>query len=99
PLRPQPGAHPHRPHAGLRPVRPAAIAGGARPGERIPEVHRGHGRERLGPPNTLITANSEARISGVYGVLKLTLSDGSYSWQFIPVGGSGPTDSGTGACH
>jgi len=35
----------------------------------------------------------------VYGVLKLTLSDGSYSWQLIPVGGSGPTDSRTGACH
>jgi len=34
----------------------------------------------------------------VYGVLKLTLGDGSYSWQFIPVAGQ-TTDSGTDACH
>jgi len=38
------------------------------------------------------------RISGAYGVLKLTLSDGSYSWQFMRVG-AGPGDSGSGACH
>ena len=52
--------------------------------------------------------NSE--VGGVdHGVLKLTLSDGGYHWQFIPVGYTlGPnqtprqyshTDSGTASCH
>jgi hypothetical protein len=42
--------------------------------------------------------NSEVRNSGTQGVLKLTLSDGSYSWQFIPVAGKSFTDSGSGSC-
>ena len=78
---------------------PQTSAGAADPANGIREIIVGTGGSGLDAPNTLITANSEARISGAYGVLKLTLSDGSYSWQFIPVGGSGPTDSGTGACH
>src|SRR5207248_3605273 len=36
----------------------------------------GTGGEGLDSPNTLIAPNSEVRISGVYGVLKLTLGDG-----------------------
>ena len=43
--------------------------------------------------------NSEVRNSTAYGVLKLTLDPGSYSWQFIPVAGQTFTDSGTGTCH
>jgi hypothetical protein len=43
------------------------------------------------------SANSEARISNTYGVLKLTLLSGSYQWEFIPVSGS--SDFGTGSCH
>ena len=43
--------------------------------------------------------NSEVRDNRTFGVLKLTLSDGSYSWQFIPVAGSSFTDTGSGACH
>ena len=44
-----------------------------------------------------------------HGVLKLTLSPGSYHWEFIPVGYTLPldqtpsqyshTDSGTALCH
>jgi uncharacterized protein YjdB len=34
-----------------------------------------------------------------YGVLKLTLGPGTYSWQFIPAAGSTYTDSGSGVCH
>jgi len=34
-----------------------------------------------------------------FGVLKLTLSPGSYTWEFIPVAGASFTDSGSGACH
>jgi len=55
----------------------------------------GHGIDAVGTP----IANSEVRISGTYGVLRLTLSDGSYSWQFVPVAGQTATDSGSGTCH
>jgi acid phosphatase type 7 len=37
--------------------------------------------------------------TAVYGVLKLSLSDSSYSWKFLPVSGSTFTDSGSTACH
>jgi hypothetical protein len=33
------------------------------------------------------------------GVLKMTLRDGSYDWQFIPAAGFTYTDSGTATCH
>src|SRR5437773_1125394 len=33
------------------------------------------------------------------GVLKLTLSDGGYTWKFIPVQGKTLTDAGSGTCH
>ena len=46
-----------------------------------------------------LRANSEVFNSTTYGVLKLTLSAGSYSWQFIPVAGQTFTDSGSGSCH
>ena len=44
-------------------------------------------------------ANTEAYNNDTYGVIKLTLSDGSYSWEFIPVAGKTYTDSGSGSCH
>jgi len=34
-----------------------------------------------------------------FGVLKLTLGDGGYIWQFIPVQGQSFTDAGSGTCH
>ncbi len=43
-------------------------------------------------------ANSQVRNSSTHGVMKLTLSGGSYGWQFIPTTGSF-TNSGTGTCH
>ncbi len=46
-----------------------------------------------------MSPNSQVNISSVYGVLKLTLGDGTYSWQFIPVAGQTATDSGSGSCH
>jgi hypothetical protein len=42
-------------------------------------------------------ANSERRIASTFGVLKLTLGDGTYQYDFIPVSGAG--DSGSGQCH
>jgi len=46
-------------------------------------------------PNT--APNLEQRYTG-WGVLKLTLSDGAYAWEFISVA-DGVVDSGSGTCH
>lgn len=43
-------------------------------------------------------ANSEVRNSDTNGLLKLTLHDGHYSWEFIPEPGKSFTDSGTAPC-
>ncbi len=43
--------------------------------------------------------NSEVRMTGVFGVLKLSLSAGGYAWEFVPAAGETFRDSGTGACH
>jgi hypothetical protein len=50
-------------------------------------------------PILTVRANSEVRGAGTYGVLKLTLTDHSYAWQFIPVAGSSFKDSGETATH
>jgi hypothetical protein len=46
-----------------------------------------------------VQPNSQVRNGTTYGVLKLTLSAGSYTWQFIPIAGQTFTDSGSGTCH
>lgn len=43
--------------------------------------------------------NIEARSNDTYGVLKLTLGRGGYSWEFIPAAGGSFTDSGQDTCH
>jgi hypothetical protein len=42
---------------------------------------------------------SQVRNNTAYGVLKLTLRDGSYDWEFVPVAGSTFSDSGSSNCH
>lgn len=42
---------------------------------------------------------SEVRIGDSHGVLLLELGEGSYAWEFLPVGGGEPLDSGAGECH
>jgi hypothetical protein len=42
---------------------------------------------------------SEVRIDDRYGVLELTLSDGSYGWRFMSTSDPAPLDAGTEACH
>lgn len=78
---------------------PQTSAGVADSVNGIREIIVGTGGSGLDGVNTTILPTSQVRINGVYGVLRLTLADGSYTWQFIPVGGQGPTDSGTGTCH
>lgn len=43
--------------------------------------------------------NSEVRMTGTFGVLKLTLHSTSYDWQFIPEAGKSFTDSGSSSCR
>jgi hypothetical protein len=44
-------------------------------------------------------ANSVVFNGSTFGVLKLTLRNGGYDWQFIPIAGQTFTDSGSGTCH
>jgi len=47
---------------------------------------------------TTVLPTSEARNDEEFGVLFLILSDGSYDWEFVTIGG-GLVDSGTNSCH
>jgi len=47
---------------------------------------------------THTAANSEFRLSGTYGVLRLTLHPANYDWEFLPVTGD-IADSGSTVCH
>lgn len=38
-------------------------------------------------------------VGTAWGVLKLTLRDSAYDWEFIPASGASFRDSGTGVCH
>lgn len=46
-----------------------------------------------------IRANSLIRNNTTWGVMKLTLSPGSWTFQFLPEPGKTFTDSGSGTCH
>jgi hypothetical protein len=43
--------------------------------------------------------NREAAEDSTYGVLEVTLKDGSYDWRFVPDTRDGYTDTGSGSCH
>jgi hypothetical protein len=55
----------------------------------------GAGLYPIGPP----LPTSEFRDKTTWGVLRLSLGQGTYSWRFVPVGGGDAIDSGTGVCH
>jgi hypothetical protein len=50
-------------------------------------------------PLGFAAANSEVRNSDTFGVLRLTLSEKSYKWEFVPQAGMTFRDSGEGTCH
>ena len=64
----------------------------------IREIVVGTGGANLRPFAT-IRPHSQVRNANTHGVLKLTLTADSYSWQFVPVAGQTFTDSGTTSCH
>jgi Bacterial Ig-like domain (group 1)/Calcineurin-like phosphoesterase len=57
----------------------------------------GTGGESSADP-VLIAPNSVVR-SRAYGVMKFTLNDGGYDWQFFPIPGVPFTDAGSASCH
>ncbi len=77
---------------------PQTAAGVADPATGIREFVVGTGGAGLYTISATI-ANSEVHNTNTFGVLKLTLGSGTYSWQFIPIAGQTFTDSGSGTCH
>jgi len=71
--------------------------GGADPALGIREFIVGTGGIGINTFNAVPLANSEVRNSGAFGVLKLTLGDGAYAWQFIAAPGQTFTDQGQGS--
>jgi hypothetical protein len=49
------------------------------------------------PENRL--PNSATATAQTFGVLQLTLRDGSYDWEFLVEGSSSYRDTGSAACH
>jgi filamin/ABP280 repeat protein/calcineurin-like phosphoesterase family protein len=67
----------------------------------IRQITVGTGGAETWDPPTVSNANAEVVHGGTaqFGVLKLTLENRSYSWEYIPVGENTFTDQGTTACH
>lgn len=68
----------------------------------IRELIVGTGGRSHGVKIPAIQPNNEVLDSTSYGVLRLSLGEGSYSWQFIPdqqAGNGHFTDTGSGTCH
>lgn len=61
------------------------------------EIVVGTGGAALRPFHTL-AANSEFRLAGSWGVLRLTLHPANYDWEFLPVAGAA-ADGGSTPCH
>jgi hypothetical protein len=73
--------------------------GHADPQNGIREIVAGTGGRSIDPLG-FAAPNSEVRNASSFGVLKLTLWPGKYSWEFIPVdAANGFRDSGQGTCH
>jgi acid phosphatase type 7 len=71
----------------------------------VPDAERGirqfvvgTGGASLTQPRGARRSTSEA-ISSTWGVLKLTLRESTYDWEFVPAAGSSFRDSGSGVCH
>ena len=58
----------------------------------------GTGGAGLSQPGTEV-ATSQVLNNTTHGIIKMTLHNGSYDWQFINNGESSFTDSGTASCH
>jgi hypothetical protein len=79
----------------FRPQTPAGVSDSAR---GIVEIVVGTGGGALRTIDQPYAANSDARIQGRFGVLKLVLGNGEYRHSFIEAGGR-VWDAGSGRCH
>jgi hypothetical protein len=77
---------------------PQTPGGAADPERGIRQFVVGTGGASLSNFDSGPVANSQARNDDTHGVLKLTLYENSYEWEFIPVAGETYTDSGSGQC-
>jgi hypothetical protein len=77
---------------------PQRADGTADPVRGLRQFVVGTGGHALNPFGSSLP-NSEFRHNASWGILRLTLGQGSYGWQFVPVGGDAPIDTGTGTCH
>ncbi len=77
---------------------PQTADGTSDPARGVREFVVGTGGGSLTQPPT-IAPNSEVRIVGTFGVLKVVLQESSYQWRFIPSRGGTLTDSGSTLCH
>ena len=64
----------------------------------IREFIVGTGGAGLSQPGTEV-ATSQVLNNTTHGIMKMTLHNGSYGWQFINNGESTFTDSGSASCH
>jgi hypothetical protein len=78
---------------------PQDAAGNLDTATGIPQFVVGTGGRSFFSIRPTPSANSVTRIANTFGVLQMTLSDGSYSYNFVPTNTGGLTDSGTGTCH
>jgi hypothetical protein len=76
------------------PQSPEAVAD---PSHGIRQFVVGTGGTSLRPFVT-IQPNSEVRDSSTWGVLKMTLDESSFTWEFMPVAGGNFIDSGSADC-
>jgi hypothetical protein len=77
---------------------PQTPDGAADPEKGIRQFIIGTGGKGVGAV-TKVHPNSQVREGKTFGVLKLTLSPGSYAWEFLPEAGKAFTDAGRGDCH
>jgi hypothetical protein len=75
-------------------------AGNATP-QGIRQITVGTGGDNTGAIPTVLSPNAEVVHGGVnrFGVLKVTLHEGSYAWEYLPVGNNTFTDQGQTSCH
>ena len=64
----------------------------------VQEFIVGTGGAGLEPPGTKLPT-SQVLNGTTHGIIKMTLHNGSYAWQFMNDGESSFTDSGTASCH
>jgi hypothetical protein len=78
-------------------LHPMTPTGATNDAKGIRQFNVGTGGESSEMP-IAIAAGSEA-LSDAFGVLKLTLADGTYTWEFVPTIPGQFSDVGTGTCH